>query len=197
MAQLRSFRSDKRIPAEIRAELRAFSTELGGEIVTLAKRLGLKVFEDDLPFCEAGYLEYAPSAESQSGYRIVVNKNHRPEKQRFTVAHEIAHFVLHRNEPSEEVLFERLHRLGSRSLYLLDAEEDMEQEADAFAVHLLMPAGLVRNESRKPGMSCRELARSFQVSNRAMEIRLEELRIDFRSSSNLHEMQRLRVDLGV
>ncbi|PID53467.1 MAG: XRE family transcriptional regulator [Micrococcales bacterium] len=55
---------------------------------------------------------------------IVVNSANPTDRIRWTVAHEIGHLVLHRE----------------------DATDDMEREADAFAAEFLMPALLIRPE---------------------------------------------------
>ena len=78
----------------------------------------------------------------------------------FTVAHELGHWVLHRN------------LIGKRS-------PQIEREADIFAVYLLMPEEMIREEFtkiRSPFTWCDlyDLAKKFCVSTSAMKIRLSQ-----------------------
>ncbi len=80
----------------------------------------------------------------------------------FTVAHELGHWVLHRNLPIDE------------------RSPQNEREADIFATHLLMPENFVREEFAKlprwlpAEMKLDFLAKKFCVSKKAMKIRLSQ-----------------------
>ena len=93
------FRRDKRISDDNRNVLREFCQELGGDPVVLAKSLGLKVYRVDLPWEQDGYTEADADCGAPTGYKIVLNARLPLERQKFTLAHEIGHFVLHRNTP--------------------------------------------------------------------------------------------------
>src|SRR3569623_676689 len=69
--------------------------------------------------------------EQGDGYKIFVNDSHPVTRQRFSIAHEIAHFVLH---PGTIVQNGVLARDGSSTL---------EKEADELAAEILMPEGAV------------------------------------------------------
>jgi hypothetical protein len=89
-----------------------------------------------------------------------------PERRRFTIAHEIAHWVCHRH--------------GVPSRCELDAgtaaRDPREREANTFAAELLMPAGAVR-DAHAAGLQRVALARRFAVSELAMAWRLYNLRL--------------------
>ncbi|TQM17057.1 uncharacterized protein DUF955 [Pseudoxanthomonas sp. 3HH-4] len=120
-------------------------------------------------------VQYEPMADEMSGYlekRGVdwvagVNAHHSGVRQRFTIAHELAHFVLHRNlqENFRDLIFTR------RSL----ERNQMEREADSFAAQLLMPSEELIADVRSGKTNVHELAERYQVSGLAMKYRLMNL----------------------
>jgi len=109
---------------------------------------------------------------------IIYNKNERNRKrQRFTIAHELGHYVLHRNIPliidkgNREITFKR-------DLSSTTGEIRREREANAFAASLLMPRDLVEKEILKVPKDAdiiTRLASRFNVSTQAMSFRLSNL----------------------
>lgn len=106
-----------------------------------------------------------------------VNASTSPRRQRFTVAHELGHIVLHAGRP---LTVDSQVRVNFRDDVSSRATDDEEIQANAFAAALLMPAGLVRQEflsAQESGGLTREqvtslLARRFDVSAEAMGYRL-------------------------
>jgi hypothetical protein len=76
--------------------LRRHTAEYPVKVGELATELGLKVVRTPLPPKISGLIK--PSNDAPAGFEIRVNKYESPERQRFTVAHEVAHFLLHRDE---------------------------------------------------------------------------------------------------
>ena len=75
--------------------------------VPMANALGLEVYKASgwPPESMSGQLLKVSENGGSSGYAIYVNGDHPVERRRFTIAHEIAHFILHReliNEGIEE-----------------------------------------------------------------------------------------------
>ncbi len=110
-----------------------------------------------------------PSTDAPAGFEIRVNKYEMPERQRFTVAHEIAHYLLHREDIGSGVVDSIMYRssLTSRK----------ETEANRLAADIVMPARVVGQElDRLGGQRTDEaveiLASMFQVSVPAMKVRL-------------------------
>jgi Zn-dependent peptidase ImmA (M78 family) len=105
---------------------------------------------------------------------IGVNSSHAPTRQRFTLAHEIAHLRLHKGQP---VFIDRLVRVNWR-----DGTSDQEEaQANAFAAELLMPRQLMLQEIERqikrsrqiaPEQLISSLAETFRVSQEAMRYRL-------------------------
>lgn len=71
---------------------------------------------------------------------IVVNGDDSPQRQAFTVAHELGHYLLHRDEVKKEGNVNIMFRgpIGK-------VDDDwMEQEANCFAANLLVPDDLLQ-----------------------------------------------------
>jgi hypothetical protein len=86
-------------------------------------------------------------------------------RRRFTIAHEIGHFVLHAaRSPRATAKYCR----GSD----LERSDSIEGEANRFAAELLMPEPLLEQEARQCGCNIALLAERFAVSVPAMKLRL-------------------------
>lgn len=132
------------------------------DISTVARKLGLNVLSSSYEDNIAGYIKYEKNGEKN----IYVNNTHPIVRQRFTVAHEVAHFILHR---------ELLDLEGGTPLYRTGTSRDIiERQADALGASILMPKQAVQKlyETVK---DANILARVFNVSKDAMEIRLNNL----------------------
>lgn len=117
-------------------------------------------------------IEYVPMGPTQSGqlkyvngvWTISINRDHNKKRQRFTLAHELAHYILHKEKNSEfkDAVFFRDEVLDS-----------MEFKANEFASELLMPENLVRNTIDNQGIrNIGQLADKFGVSAAAMKYRI-------------------------
>jgi Zn-dependent peptidase ImmA (M78 family) len=105
---------------------------------------------------------------------IGVNSRHATTRQRFTVAHEIGHLLMHKGQP---VFIDRFVRVNRR-----DGQSSREEvQANAFAAELLMPRGIVQEEfdrvAPRWGYHTSQdlvaaLAKRFEVSPAAMQYRL-------------------------
>jgi len=106
-------------------------------------------------------------------YVIRVNRNEARERQRFTIGHELGHFLLHKN-----VIDSSPNGITDNVLYRSGASEQIEFEANRLAADLTMPFDLVQQKLRSDFQdtitqaSIESLAASFEVSKAAMEIRL-------------------------
>jgi hypothetical protein len=98
------------------------------------------------------------------GHAIVLSGGSSERRRRFTIAHEIGHFVLH---PERQ----RPERGGGVNAVW----EGQEREADRFAAELLMPEPLVREAVVQHGPDAARLADRFEVSRQAMQVRLRAL----------------------
>jgi Zn-dependent peptidase ImmA (M78 family) len=112
---------------------------------------------------------------------IGVEQSHSPVRKRFTLAHELGHYVLHSNDSKmfvDTAIFKRQIDGGYSS-----KEERMEREANNFAANILMPEILVYREVRNFYKDLNDenniaaLAQKFEVSTAAMTFRLINLSI--------------------
>lgn len=110
---------------------------------------------------------------------IGVNSSHAPVRQRFTIAHEIGHLMMHEGTP---VFVDRLIRVDRRD----GTAGGRERDANAFAAELLMPrrfiaervGEIVQTQSEiAPELLVDQLASEFAVSSIAMGYRLANLDI--------------------
>jgi hypothetical protein len=118
------------------------------------------------PFASEAALE--PLGDARA---IVLNGSGDSGRRRFTIAHEIGHFVLHPERCRPE-----------RGGGVNEAGRMEEREADAFAAELLMPDHLVREAVREQGLDVTRLADRFEVSRKAMQTRLRGLGLTERHS---------------
>jgi Zn-dependent peptidase ImmA (M78 family) len=139
------------------------------DITALVTGLGVAVFEsDELPAGISGKICLDPSADSDSGYSITVNAREPYRRRRFTVAHECAHFLLHRAKIGDELTDDALYRSEK-----LNSREEFE--ANNRAAELLMPRKLMNDYIRRGIVSVPELANAFEVSEPAMRVRMRYL----------------------
>ena len=171
MAVVRRNQSDNASrPTQAVSDLRGLQAKLADagigavpvNVNAAAGYLGLKVAEEIMDGELSGYLEHRNGA-----WYVGVNALHHRNRRRFTIAHEIAHYVLHRRDASSfhDNTFAR--RANSR--------DRMEQEADRFAAELLMPEGAIRQSIANGVTSVSALADAFGVSALAMKFRLKNL----------------------
>jgi len=142
------------------------------DLIRVAKHLGVRVQKTDLgPECSGALARKDGSAV------IGVHWLHHPNRQRFSIAHELGHFKLHEGGTyvdKDIVVRFRDEKSGTGT----DAEE---RQANQFAATLLMPADWVKVafDSRAyafgDGLALEELAQLFQVSTQAMSFRLADL----------------------
>lgn len=121
----------------------------------IARAYGVQVYEYDLPQSPSGYLD-----RDNQGAFIVVNRWHDPGRKRFIVARE----------------FGRYYYSLQRRAHLPDGMDIKDAYANRFAAALLMPAGVVKSKFEQI-QDVEVLARVFNVSKAAMEIRLNGLEL--------------------
>ena len=136
-------------------------------------------------------LRYSPLDDELSGMIYVnegtpiigVNALHHPNRQRFTIAHECGHLILHKPQITKEVHVDKAlaSPMLMRDSVSAAAVDEMEIEANLFAAALLMPkAILAKALGNEPfdiddESAVSALARSFKVSPSAMRFRLGNL----------------------
>jgi len=131
------------------------------DVYSLAKSLGVQVQTEILSDNVSGKLE-----SSNGKWSITVNAIHHPRRQRFTLAHEIAHYCLHRgnqNSFTDTVLFRD------------NNSNSVEWEANRFAAEILMPKDEFKKYVESHTGNIEDIATHFEVSTMAVRVRAKEL----------------------
>ena len=130
----------------------------------IAKELGLKSYREIWDNGASGRIAKDRKKGGKSGYALIVNRDHSPERRRFTVAHQIAHFLMHKKEMGDSLVDDSLYRSKLGGPY--------EVAANDFAAWLLMPWNMILHEVACGAETVEKLAKIFQVTNSCMAVRL-------------------------
>lgn len=108
---------------------------------------------------------------------IGVNALHHPNRQRFTIAHEIGHLVMHRDLISESVHVDKQFRILMRNSNSASGLEAIEVQANQFAAELLIPSSMfdlmkITASDIDDDAPLDELAKKFRVSKQMLEYRI-------------------------
>ena len=152
-------------PAEVVARWAAQIPPIN--LMGMSRELGLGFAIEGLPAGISGKL--TRDQNYSGGFKISVNAADPPRRQRFTTAHEIAHFVLHRDLIGDGIT--------DNAMYRSSLSDEYERQADRFAAQMLLPAEAVRAAYRNT-KALAGLSVMFDVSGDAIRIRLRELRLD-------------------
>lgn len=149
--------------------LRRYTETAPVDVIGIARALGLDVFPTFFNDQISGMIQ----RNTDGTYSILVNANDTPERQRFTIAHEIGHYLYHRNLIGDGVADSPAYRAPDASIYSgTSLQQRHETQANQFAANILMPNDLIRSiEAREPAISLPELARRLRVSLPALRVK--------------------------
>ncbi len=160
-------------PRKARQALDELGYEIPVDVEAVAKAYGVTVVRQELEDSISGVLQI------KDGHGIiVVNAAHHPNRQRFSIAHELGHYLLHREDGS---VFVDRSPVFFRDRASSSGIRHQEVDANAFAAELLMPEeDLEAQLNGRPidafdEVSVRRLAAHFGVSAQALTIRLTRL----------------------
>lgn len=157
----------KLTPAE-KAVLDRHMSEYPVKLGQLAKDLGVAIRVSSLGTGISGQI-----SREGNQYVIRVNRNEARERQRFTIGHELAHYLLHRS-----IIDSDPEGITDTVLYRSGKPERIEFEANRLAAEIVMPMSLIEKELKKDfggvvtEATIESLASRFEVSKAAMEIKL-------------------------
>lgn len=136
--------------------------KIPANILKIAELNDIDVYEGDLDKKILGAIRYD---KDKPGFTILLNKNQTSKQKRFTLAHELGHFFMHKEIlESEEIHVDIMYKI----------KDEEEKEVDYFAGALLMNRMLLEKMYEKT-TSITELADIFDVTTSAMTVRLDTL----------------------
>lgn len=132
------------------------------DIEKIAEFYGIQIFRDEMSEGESGAIVI-----NQSDCGMLINQNDHTNRQRFTIAHEIGHFVSYKyqGQTGERIDFRNLE-----SSFGKDLEEIF---ANKFAAAILMPISIISEIKNRSKI---ELANEFNVSTAAIENRIKNVK---------------------
>ena len=149
-------------------EIAKFTKKVPVAVEELPRILSIKFKEVHLPESISGMIE-----KDGNSYLISVNANDPRQRQRFTLAHEIGHYMLHRHLIGDGLDDDRAYRSTDKGKYRNTKIGPKEEtEANKFAVGLLMPDALIKQHRDKNADNIEDMAKLFKVSKQTMAIRL-------------------------
>ncbi|MBF2755932.1 MAG: ImmA/IrrE family metallo-endopeptidase [Gammaproteobacteria bacterium AqS3] len=162
----------KGLGRECRNILQKYSQKSPVKLGSLAKELNVKIKVSNMPMGISGQIK-----REDGEYVIRINRYEKRERQRFTIAHELAHYLLHR-----ELIDRSPNGIQDNVLYRSGQPIEIEYEANRLAADIVMPRSLVEEKFdalSREGLSdedlIKQMASEFQVSLTAMEIRLSNI----------------------
>ncbi len=171
------------LPDEIPQNLQdKYTNNFPFPVIGLARDLGLEIYEtNDFDDSQSGSI-----VKEGDKYIIYVNSRQPATRKRFSIAHEIGHFLKHRNkldsgtELVDYVAQSIPNGENKTALYrksnpnISDEGKKCEQEANLFAAEILMPEDKFREVFEKNN-TIEQVAEYFNVSQSAATIRAKTL----------------------
>lgn len=160
-------------------ELRLENYKTMNDVLNSAQKLGINL----IPFDIKGFLERHSDIKVEfevmddlSGcvymhngiFKIAVNAYQNAQRQRFTLAHELAHII---NDYNGNCNF----KIDDQIMFRDKSNSTIEQNANAFAAELLMPQSEFANAIRNGYSKIDQLATYFNVSPAAARYRASKL----------------------
>jgi Zn-dependent peptidase ImmA (M78 family) len=149
-------------------------------IEKIVRSYGIEIKLDKVDHDLSGFLVRENKGKKRS--LIGANKSHHPHRQRFTIAHELGHFLLHQGEPVHLDEDRQAFTLNMRNRDSSKGEDNDEREANLFAAELLLPVKFLQNDLVGKNLDLLDdsaffdkLARKYKVSTQALTFRLANL----------------------
>lgn len=137
------------------------------DVHKIAKLLGFTIIESDFPNNYSGEIFIEGDIKS-----IGINKNHTQKRQRFSIAHELGHYL-----NAHQYFDEDGKMLEDTEFDFTNPLHRQEKEANMFASELLIPKEFLVRDLNEFGLDIDKLTDKYQVSEQAMWIRLTSLRL--------------------
>lgn len=138
------------------------------QIVKLAQSFNIEVYKvSDMKSDISGAI-----VNENGNYIIYTNENEPKNRRRFTIAHELAHYILHKDIIDNDLNGNLTDAKGSGGImYLSKLSTIFEKDANKLAAEILMPLEKVKELYLKYN-DIKKLSNEFAVSEQAMRIRI-------------------------
>lgn len=154
------------LPKNIKDKIRPYLEKRPVPLGRIAREFGIKVFTSPLEQGVSGQI-----AKEGDDFVIRVNKYESRQRQRFTLAHELAHFFLHRD------IIEKKGSIQDSILYRSGNSDVVEYEANSLAAEIVMPDEKIKVDLDYLRKHMEEeifdmIASKWEVSNYALRVKL-------------------------
>lgn len=142
-----------------------FQKEYPIKVGALARQLGIEVYSSTLPANISGEIKEVDGITT-----VKINRHDTKQRQRFTLAHEISHFLLHKHLLGKGIVDDVLYRSSQSTV--------IETEANRLAADILMPPILINRlmndcahlPDKEKKLEC--VAQQLDISVIALKIRM-------------------------
>jgi len=129
----------------------------------IAEEMGIEIRREALGKHVSGKI-IRETVDGRDKFVIYTNKSEHENRQRFTIAHELSHYILHKPLIGDGI--------EEDTLYRSKLSDNIEKEANQFAADILMPFRLI-DKIMQDTPYIREIAEKLKVSPIALKIRLD------------------------
>lgn len=156
-------------PEQIRIKAKEYNITISPlDIRKIAEDVfGMKICEEDLGKSVSGFLERIGET-----WCIYVNKYESDLRKKFTIAHELGHFILHKDR-----IIAQGASAPDQIFFRNDDNNSVEQEANNFASELLMPKDEFMSVIKNGYNTLEKLSEYFALSTSAVKYRAYKLGI--------------------
>lgn len=134
------------------------------DIEKMADAFGVEVRKENLGADISGKI-IKERSDGNEKFVIISNSTEDEIRQRFTIAHELSHFILHQDLIGDGITENTLYRNG--------LSNEVEDQANRLATDMLMPMHLIEQLSNTENASIDKMASILRVSLTSLMIRLK------------------------
>ena len=149
------------------------------DVLDLSIKMGVRVEAIDFENDDVSGIFILKNDKPYIGY----NKDQGKNRVRFTIAHELGHYILH--SENQQLFIDKSKKVMYRDANSSTGELLLEREANSFAASRLMPEFMIEKElintpqNNSDKDTIEQLAEKFSVSTQALSFRLSNLGYDF------------------
>lgn len=155
-----------RLTDEQKRIIEKYQQEIPVKLGSIAKEFGIDVKRATLAANISGQIQ-----ECDGKVTIKVNRHDAKARQRYTLSHEISHYLLHRHLLSDGITDDLLYRSSQSSL--------IEKEAERLAADIIMPVKQIKSllekhsKTKKGALLIEAVAEELEVSTTALGYRID------------------------